>query len=124
MMSEKITIYHNNQCSKSREALSILKEGGVDLEIVEYLKEVQSSQNITDLLTKLGISALELMRKGEKDYLENVKGKSLTEPELIDLLVKFPKLIERPIVIKGNKAIIGRPPTLVVDFIVTCPKIS
>lgn len=116
-MSEKITIYHNNQCSKSREALSILKEGGVDLEIVEYLKEVQSSQNITDLLTKLGISALELMRKGEKDYLENVKGKSLTEAELIDLLVKFPKLIERPIVIKGNKAIIGRPPTLVVDFI-------
>ena len=116
-MSEKITIYHNNQCSKSREALSFLKEGGVDLEIVEYLKEEQTSQNITNLLTKLGISALELMRKGEKDYLENVKGKSLTEDELIHLLVKFPKLIERPIVIKGNKAIIGRPPTLVVDFI-------
>ena len=116
-MSEKITIYHNNQCSKSREALSLLKEEGVDLEIVEYLKAEQTAQNITDLLTKLGISALELMRKGEKDYLENVKGKSLTEDELIHLLVKFPKLIERPIIIKGNKAIIGRPPTLVVDFI-------
>ncbi len=117
MMSEKITIYHNNQCSKSREALGFLKEGGVDFEIVEYLKAEQTAQNITDLLSKLGISALELMRKGEKYYMENVKGKSLTEDELIHLLVKFPKLIERPIIIKGNKAIIGRPPTLVVDFI-------
>ena len=117
MMSEKITIYHNNQCSKSREALGFLKEGGVDFDVVEYLKEEQTLQDITDLLAKLGVSALELMRKGEKDYLENVKGKSLTEDELINLLVKFPKLIERPIIIKGNKAIIGRPPTLVVDFI-------
>lgn len=116
-MSEKITIYHNNQCSKSREALGFLKEGGVDFDVVEYLKEEQTLQDITDLLAKLGVSALELMRKGEKDYLENVKGKSLTEDELINLLVKFPKLIERPIIIKGNKAIIGRPPTLVVDFI-------
>jgi arsenate reductase len=116
-MSEKIKIYHNNQCSKSREALSLLKEEGVVFEIVEYLKKEQTVQDITNLLSKLGISALELMRKGEKDYLENVKGKSLTEDELIHLLVKFPKLIERPIVIKGNKAIIGRPPRLLVDFI-------
>lgn len=116
-MSEKITIYHNNQCSKSREALGLLKEEGVEFEIVEYLKEEQTTKNITDLLSKLGISALELMRKGEKDYLENVKGKTLTENQLIQFLVKFPKLIERPIVIKGNKAIIGRPPTLLVDFI-------
>ncbi len=116
-MSEKITIYHNNQCSKSREALNLLKEEGIDFEIVEYLKEDLSLNSITDLLKKLGTSAHELMRKGEKDYLENVKGKTLTENELIELLVKFPKLIERPIIIKGNKAIIGRPPTLVVDFI-------
>ena len=116
-MSEKITIYHNNQCSKSREALGILKDEGVDFEIIEYLKVEQSSTEIKELLKKLGISALELMRKGEKDYIENVKGKELPEEKLIDLLVKFPKLIERPIVIKGNKAIIGRPPTLVVDFI-------
>ena len=116
-MSEKITIYHNNQCSKSREALCLLKDEGVDFEIVEYLKEEQSPKEITDLLNKLGISAHDLMRKGEKDYLENVKDKTLSENELINLLVKFPKLIERPIVIKGNKAIIGRPPTLVIDFI-------
>ena len=116
-MSEKITIYHNNQCSKSREALGILKDEGVDFEIIEYLKVEQSSNEIKDLLNKLGISAFDLMRKGEKDYIENVKGKELSEEKLVDLLVKFPKLIERPIVIKGNKAIIGRPPTLVVDFI-------
>ena len=116
-MSEKITIYHNNQCSKSREALGLLKEEGVDFEVVEYLKEELSSTSITDLLIKLGVSANDLMRKGEKDYIENVKGKELSEEKLVDLLVKFPKLIERPIVIKGNKAIIGRPPTLVVDFI-------
>ena len=116
-MSEKITIYHNNQCSKSREALGILKDEGVDFEIIEYLKVEQSSNDIKDLLNKLGISANYLMRKGEKDYIENVKGKELSEEKLVDLLVKFPKLIERPIVIKGNKAIIGRPPTLVVDFI-------
>jgi len=116
-MSEKITIYHNNQCSKSREALGILKDEGVDFEIIEYLKVEQSSNEIKDLLNKLGISANDLMRKGEKDYIENVKGKELSEEKLVDLLVKFPKLIERPIVIKGNKAIIGRPPTLVVDFL-------
>ena len=116
-MSEKITIYHNNQCSKSREALGILKDDGVDFEIIEYLKVEQSSIEIKDLLNKLGVSANDLMRKGEKDYIENVKGRELSEEKLVDLLVKFPKLIERPIVIKGNKAIIGRPPTLVVDFI-------
>ena len=116
-MSEKITIYHNNQCSKSRDALGILKDDGVDFEIIEYLKVEQSSIEIKDLLNKLGVSANDLMRKGEKDYIENVKGKELSEEKLVDLLVKLPKLIERPIVIKGNKAIIGRPPTLVVDFI-------
>ncbi len=116
-MSEKITIYHNNQCSKSIEALGILKDEGVDFEIIEYLKVEQSSIEIKDLLMKLGVSANDLMRKGEKDYIENVKGKELSEEKLVDLLVKFPKLIERPIVIKGNKAIIGRPPTSVVDFI-------
>ncbi len=116
-MSEKIIIYHNNQCSKSREALGILIDEGADFEVVEYLKEELSSNSIKYLLNKLGFSAHELMRKTEKDYIENVKGKTLKENELIELLVKFPKLIERPIVIKGNKAIIGRPPTLVVDFI-------
>jgi arsenate reductase len=117
-MSEKITIYHNNQCSKSREALALLREKSADFTIIEYLKENQSAKEVLILLTKLGLSAHELMRKGEQDYKDHVKGKTLSEKEMIDLLVKYPKLIERPIIVKGNKAIIGRPPTLVVDFII------
>ena len=117
-MSEKITIYHNNQCSKSREGLCSLKDSGLDFEMIEYLKDTLSSKEITSLLAKLSISAHDLMRKGEQDYKDQVKGKTLSETEMIDLLVKFPKLIERPIVVKGNKAIIGRPVSLVVDFLV------
>lgn len=116
-MTEKIKIYHNNHCSKSREALCLLQEENADFEIVEYLKEKQSANELKELLSKLGISAHELMRKNEKEYAEHVKGKILSEEEMINLLVEFPKLIERPIIVKGNQAIIGRPPTLIVDFI-------
>jgi arsenate reductase len=116
-MSEKITIYHNNQCSKSREGLCSLKESGFDFETIEYLKDSLSSKEITSLLAKLGISAHDLMRKGEQDYKDHVKGKTLSEAEMIQLLVQCPKLIERPIVVKGNRAIIGRPTSLIVDFL-------
>jgi arsenate reductase len=116
-MAEKVTIYHNNHCSKSREGLCSLKESGLDFETIEYLKNTLSSNEINSLLTKLGISAHDLMRKGEQDYKNHVKGKTLSESEMIHLLVKFPKLIERPIVVKGNRAIIGRPTSLIVDFL-------
>jgi arsenate reductase (glutaredoxin) len=116
-MSEKVIIYHNNQCSKSREGLCSLKESGLDFETIEYLKDRLSLNEITSLLAKLDISAHDLMRKGEQDYKDHVKGKALSESEMTDLLVTFPKLIERPIVVKGNKAIIGRPTSLIVDFI-------
>ena len=116
-MSEKITIYHNNMCSKSREAMCLLEEEGVEIEVVEYLKNVPKKKDLKDLLKKLGIKAHDLMRKGEQDYVDHVKDKTFSENEMIDLLVKFPKLIERPIIVKGNKAIIGRPVSLVVEFI-------
>ncbi len=116
-MSEKITIYHNNQCSKSRDGLCSLKESGLDFEIIEYLKNTLSSKELTLLIAKLGISAHDLMRKGEQEYKDYIKGKTLSESEMIDLLVRFPKLIERPIIVKGNKAIIGRPNSLIIDFI-------
>lgn len=116
-MSEKIIIYHNNQCSKSREALCLLHEDGVEVEIVEYLKNTPNANELSKLIEKLGITAHDLMRKGEQDYKDYVKDKTLSESEMVDLLVKYPKLIERPIIVKGNKAIIGRPPTLIVDFI-------
>ena len=96
-MSEKITIYHNNKCSKSREALCVLKEEGSNFEIVEYLKDIQSSKELKVLLIKLGISAHDLMRKGEQEYKDHVQGKTLSESEMIELMVKFPKLIEHEI---------------------------
>ncbi len=116
-MVEKITIYHNNMCSKSREAMCLLEDEGAEIEVVEYLKNTPGKRELKNLLKKLGIKAHDLMRKSEEEYTLHVKGKTLTETELVALMVKYPKLIERPIIIKGDKAIIGRPATLIVDFI-------
>lgn len=109
-------IYHNSRCSKSRCTLDIITEKGKDVTIVEYLKNPLSKNEIKDLLKKLGMPAAELIRKGEADFKENYKGKDLTEDDWVDAMVKFPKLIERPIVVVGNKAIIGRPPENVLDL--------
>ena len=112
----KITIIHNPRCSKSREALSLL-EGKDNVEVVEYLKNGLTSEELKDILKKLNISASDLLRKGEDDYKTQIKGKDLSEDEVVDLMVQYPKLIERPIIIQNDKAIIGRPPSLVVDFV-------
>ncbi len=103
-------IIHNNRCSKSRCALEILENKGVDFEIVKYLENPLSAVEIKDLLKKLNLPAEAIIRKGEADYKANYKGKTMTEEDWIDAMVKFPKLIERPIVVKGDKAVVGRPP--------------
>lgn len=105
-----IQIYHNPRCSKSRSGLEIVKDSGKDFEIVSYLENTLSKKEIKHILSLLNINAEELIRKNEADWKENFKGKNLTEEKLIDAMVKFPKLIERPIVINGKKAVIGRPP--------------
>ena len=110
-------IYHNPRCSKSRQTLALLEEKGINPEIILYLQDHPTKKDIQDLLSKLGIPASKLIRKGEQIFKDNYKGKDLSEEEWIDAMVKFPKLIERPIVIKGDKAIIGRPPELVLDLI-------
>ena len=112
----KITIIHNSRCSKSREALSLL-EGKENVEVVEYLKNGLTSEQLKDILKKLNISAFDLLRKGEADYKTYIKGKVLTEVEVVDLMIQYHKLVERPIMIQNDKAIIGRPPALVVDFV-------
>ncbi|AZQ61804.1 arsenate reductase (glutaredoxin) [Flammeovirga pectinis] len=113
-----VTIWHNPRCSKSREALQLLNEesGDSDIKIREYLKENPSRDEIVNLLSLLKIKPLDLIRKGEAIYKENFKGKELSDDEYIAALVEYPKLIERPIVIKDNKAVIGRPPHLVLDL--------
>tara|TARA_B100000809_G_scaffold164326_2_gene161684 strand:- start:3037 stop:3381 length:345 start_codon:yes stop_codon:yes gene_type:complete len=105
-----IRIYHNSRCSKSRETLDLLKSSELDFEIVEYLKEKLTKNQIQVLINKLGLKPLELVRKTEAIWKENFKNKVLTNNEIVEILSKNPKLIERPIVESNNKAIIGRPP--------------
>tara|TARA_Y100000782_G_scaffold111876_1_gene140933 strand:- start:24472 stop:24816 length:345 start_codon:yes stop_codon:yes gene_type:complete len=104
------TIYHNPRCSKSRQTLQVLKDKGVEVEIVEYLKDVPSHQELKDLLMKLNMKPQEILRTGEKIFKEEYKGLEFTDEEWINVMHENPKLIERPIVVKGNKAVIGRPP--------------
>ena len=108
--SKIMKIYHNPRCTKSRETLQLINNEGKDVEIIEYLKNPPSVAELTDLLKKLGIKATDLLRKGEKSYKEQYKGKTYSEKEWIKIMVEQPTLIERPIVVKGDKAIIGRPP--------------
>lgn len=112
-----ITIYHNPRCSKSRCGLDILKNSEKQFEVVEYLKNPLTKKEIITLLEKLGIPPMELVRKNEGIWKENYQNKAFTDNEIIDLLVTHPQLIERPIVVQGNKAIIGRPEEKIYDFI-------
>ena len=115
-MSE-VTIYHNPRCSKSRQALELLKEKSIEPEVVEYLKTPPNASELKDILGKLGLSPDELMRKKEAIYKELGLAGVSDENELITAMVNNPKLIERPIVIKGDKAAIGRPPESVLDIL-------
>jgi len=110
-------IYHNPRCSKSRQGLSILKDANVEFEIIEYLKTPLSKKEITEIVGKLNIDPIDLIRKNETDWKENFKGKEMTNEQVIDAMVAYPKLIERPIVIQGNKAVIGRPPEKIVSLL-------
>ena len=111
-------IYHNPRCSKSRQTLEILTKQNVDTEIVLYLETPPSAEEVTSILQKLGLSSRDIIRKGEEEYkLLNIKDQSLTENELITFMSENPKLIERPIVVKDDKAIIGRPPENVLSLL-------
>jgi len=112
-----MTIYHNPRCRKSRETLALLQEKGETPEVVLYLETPPSKTELRSLLAKLGIRAEELVRKGEAVYKENYKGKVLSEADWLDALTLHPKLIERPIVVKGDKAVIGRPPKNVLELL-------
>ena len=114
----QFTIYHNPRCSKSRQTLALLEDNGVTPEVVLYLENPPGEKALAVLLGKLGITARDLLRKGEDDYKDNnLKDATLGEAELIAAMHKYPKLIERPIVEKGDRAILGRPPENVLDLI-------
>ena len=116
-MSE-FRIYHNPRCSKSRQTLQLLQENGIEPEVCLYLKETPSAQELAAIVEKLGICVRDLMRKKEADYkANNLADEGLSEQQLLEAMVSYPKLIERPIVIKGDKAVLGRPPENVLELI-------
>ena len=106
---EKFTIYHNPRYSKSRHALEYLQNLDANIEVIEYLKNVPSEMELTEILEKLNISPQMLLRKGEPIFKEEFKGRNLSDSEWVSAMVKYPKLIERPIIVKGMVAVIGRP---------------
>lgn len=110
-------IYHNPRCSKSRNGLAILENSGQPFEIVQYLKTPLDSKELKDILKKLGYKPIELVRKNEAVWKEKYKDKELSDEEVIAAMIENPKLIERPIVVKEQKAVVGRPPEKIKDLL-------
>ena len=108
-----IKIYHNNRCRKSRAGLEIVENSGKDFEIIKYLDEVPSVEELKKIIKLLKINPIDLVRKNEAVWKENFKGKTLSDNDIVKAMVENPKLIERPIVINGDKAVVGRPPELI-----------
>jgi arsenate reductase len=104
-----IRIYHNPRCSKSRQGLALLKDSGQEFEIIKYLEEELTILQLEGIILKLQIEPIELVRKNEAIWKSDYKGKILSNKDLVEAMIANPKLIERPIVINGNKAMIGRP---------------
>lgn len=114
----KITIYHNPRCSKSRQTLSLLEENGITPEIVLYLETPPDAATLKKLVKQLGISPRDLLRTSESEYKDmKLADKTLDDDVLLAAMTKAPKLIQRPIVVKGNKAVLGRPPENALELI-------
>ena len=112
-----IKIYHNPRCRKSREGVQLLENSNKEFEIIKYLESVPSEKELTEIIHLLNITPIQLVRKTEKIWKENYKGKELTDSEIIKAMIENPKLIERPIIINKNKAVIGRPTELISTII-------
>lgn len=111
-------IYHNPRCGKSRQTLALIEDAGIEPEVIEYLKTPPTAEELDAILKKLKIEPQELMRKGEAIYKElNLAERELTRDEAIAVMLEHPKLIERPIVVQGRKAVLGRPPENVKELL-------
>ncbi|MFA9421213.1 MAG: arsenate reductase (glutaredoxin) [Gammaproteobacteria bacterium] len=118
MSDEKLIIYHNPRCSKSRETLQILRDNNRQPEIIEYLHQPPNKQELTKIIKMLGISPRQLLRATEPEYeAAGLDDESISDEQIIEAICKNPPLLQRPIVVHGNKAIIGRPPTKVLDIV-------
>ena len=113
-----VTIYHNPRCSKSRQTLQLLRDKGIEPNIVEYLSTPPNPAELSDILDRLGLEPRDLMRKKEAEYAEaGLDNPGLSREELIQRMVDYPKVIERPIVLKDDKAAVGRPPERVLEIL-------
>ena len=112
-----IKIYHNTRCRKSREGLAIIEKSNKEFEIVRYLDDIPSAESLTEIIKLLEITPIQLIRKTESIWKEHFKGKELSDAEIIEAMISNPKLIERPIVMNNNKAVIGRPPENIIGIL-------
>lgn len=117
MSPSPVRVFHNARCSKSRSACALLAERGVELEVVDYLRTPPTQEELRALLTLLGMRAEALVRKGEDVFRDHYAGRSLTEEEWLEALVAHPILMERPIVVYGNRAVVARPPELALELL-------
>jgi len=114
----KYKIFHNPRCSKSRQTLQILEEHDCEVEVILYLETAIDESVLVDILMKMSLSPRDLLRKGEQEFKDNnLKNSNYSDQEIIKFMIQYPKLIERPIVLKGDKAILGRPPENVLELI-------
>lgn len=111
------TIYHYPKCGKSRQTLKLLEENNIQPQIIEYFNFPVSPDELREIISKLGIKAEDLLRKKESLFIEKFKGKNLSDNEWIQVMIDNPQLMERPIVVKGSKAVLGRPPENVLTLI-------
>ena len=112
-----IKIYHNPRCKKSREGLAILEKSNKKFEIVRYLDDIPSAETLSEMIKLLKITPIQLIRKTESIWKEHFKGKEMSDAKIIEAMISNPKLIERPIVINNNKAVIGRPPENIISIL-------
>ncbi|HQS57475.1 MAG TPA: arsenate reductase (glutaredoxin) [Gallionellaceae bacterium] len=117
MSKESIRIYYNPCCSKCRETVALASERGYTTELIEYLVTPPGKEELRSLLSKLGMKPLELIRKGEEVFKQNYAGRTLSDEEWLDAMLAHPVLIERPIVVRGNRAVVARPPEKVLALL-------
>lgn len=113
----KTIIFHNPRCSKSREALELLENREENIKVIKYLEAIPTRAELENILSLLNIKPIDLVRKKEAIWIEKYKNQQLSDSQIVDAMLENPRLIERPIVIKGNKAAIGRPIENIVDIL-------
>lgn len=111
------TILHNSRCGKSRDAVKVLEDSGKEFIIREYLKDPLSKDELKDILNKLQLNPIDIIRTNEEDWKVNFKGKDLSDDQILNALIEYPKLLQRPIIVDDKNGVVGRPTELVNEFI-------